>query len=211
MLGDFPMVAMPTAASEINLIETFADTKVIGITINHEHMTDAEVSAAIDELELELGLPATDPLTRPLDRLVDMVLPRSRLSPPALLPDDERAAARDRPRGRSRTTPARSSRGWRHWASASPASRRPRWARPAWAPRCSAAASPGWATRGSRTWPGSGPAASPRRRTLIRSPMLSQVDAVVRDADVSLNTEAAVLDGLGGRGAEPGHGPTAWS
>lgn len=32
--------------------------------------------------------------------------------------------------------------------------------------------------------------------TLIRSPMLSQVDAVVRHADVSLNTEAIVLDGL---------------
>ncbi|MGH3423829.1 MAG: alanine/ornithine racemase family PLP-dependent enzyme [Nocardioidaceae bacterium] len=32
--------------------------------------------------------------------------------------------------------------------------------------------------------------------TLIRSPMLSQVERVVRDADVSLNTEAAVLDAL---------------
>jgi predicted amino acid racemase len=33
--------------------------------------------------------------------------------------------------------------------------------------------------------------------TLIRSPMASQVDAVVRDADISLNTEASVIDGLG--------------
>ncbi|NEE04452.1 alanine/ornithine racemase family PLP-dependent enzyme [Phytoactinopolyspora halotolerans] len=32
--------------------------------------------------------------------------------------------------------------------------------------------------------------------TLIRSPMLSQVDLVVRSADVSLNTEAVVLDAL---------------
>lgn len=74
VLGDFPMVAMPTAASEVKLIEAFADTKVIGITVNHEGMTDPEIDDAIDELELELGLPATDPLTRPLDRLVDMVL-----------------------------------------------------------------------------------------------------------------------------------------
>lgn len=74
VLGDFPMVAMPTAASEVKLIEAFADTKVIGITVNHEHMTDAEIGEAIETLELELGLPATDPLTRPLDRLVDMVL-----------------------------------------------------------------------------------------------------------------------------------------
>ena len=73
MLGDFPMMPMPTAASEVALIEAFADTRVIGITINHELMTDAEITASIDEHELELGVPATDPLTRPLDRLADMV------------------------------------------------------------------------------------------------------------------------------------------
>jgi len=74
MLGDFPTVPMPTAASEIALIETFADTTVIGLTINHENMTDAEVTAAITLYELELGIPATDALTRSPDRLVDMVL-----------------------------------------------------------------------------------------------------------------------------------------
>ena len=65
---------MPTAASEINLIETFADTKVIGLTINHEQMTDAEVTEAIKLYEFELGIPVTDALTRSPDRLVDMVL-----------------------------------------------------------------------------------------------------------------------------------------
>lgn len=74
VLGDFPLVPMPTAASEINLIETFAPTKVIGLTINHERMTDAEVTAAITLYELDLGIPATDALTRPTDRLVDMVV-----------------------------------------------------------------------------------------------------------------------------------------
>jgi uncharacterized NAD-dependent epimerase/dehydratase family protein len=64
---------MPTPASEINLIETFADTKVIGLTINHENMTDSEVSAAITMYELEFGVPATDALTRPPGRLLDMV------------------------------------------------------------------------------------------------------------------------------------------
>jgi uncharacterized NAD-dependent epimerase/dehydratase family protein len=73
-LGDFAFVPMPTPASEINLIQTFADTKVIGLTINHEHMTDAEVTAAITLYEFELGIPATDALTRPSDRLVDMVV-----------------------------------------------------------------------------------------------------------------------------------------
>ncbi|MGH3459289.1 DUF1611 domain-containing protein [Aeromicrobium sp.] len=74
VLGDFPMVPMPDVADEVRLIEAFADTKVIGVTVNHEHMTDDEIGTAIDELEVELGLPATDPLTRDLDRLVDMVL-----------------------------------------------------------------------------------------------------------------------------------------
>ena len=73
-LGDFPQTPMPTAASEINLIETFAPTKVIGLTINHENMTDDEIRAAIIAYENELGIPATDALTRSPDRLVDMVI-----------------------------------------------------------------------------------------------------------------------------------------
>jgi uncharacterized NAD-dependent epimerase/dehydratase family protein len=71
---DFPQMSMPTPASEINLIETFATTKVIGLTLNHENMTDAEVSSAITLYECELGIPVTDALTRPTERLVAMVL-----------------------------------------------------------------------------------------------------------------------------------------
>jgi len=74
MLGDFPDFPMPTPGSEIHLIETFAPyTKVIGVTINHENMTDAEVTEAIERYELEFGIPVTDALTRPPERLVDMV------------------------------------------------------------------------------------------------------------------------------------------
>lgn len=73
-LGDFPATPMPTATSEINLIETFAKTRVIGLTINHENMTDDEVGAAIITYEKELGIPATDALTRSPDRLVNMVV-----------------------------------------------------------------------------------------------------------------------------------------
>lgn len=73
-LGDFGQVVMPTPAAEINLIETFADTKVIGLTINHENMTDADVGEAIARYTDELGIPATDALTRSPDLLVEMVL-----------------------------------------------------------------------------------------------------------------------------------------
>jgi len=72
-VSDFPNVPMPTVVSEINLIETFAPTQVIGITINHEGMTDAEVSVAIAGYEAVLGIPATDALSRPTDALLDMV------------------------------------------------------------------------------------------------------------------------------------------
>jgi uncharacterized NAD-dependent epimerase/dehydratase family protein len=71
---DFAQMAMPTPASEINLIQTFADTKVIGLTINHENMTDAEVGAAIMLYECELGILTTDALTWPPERLVEMVV-----------------------------------------------------------------------------------------------------------------------------------------
>jgi len=74
VLGDFPMVAMPTVTSEITLIEAFADTKVIGVTVNHENLTAQQLATVIDEIELDTGLPATDPLTRPLSELVEMVL-----------------------------------------------------------------------------------------------------------------------------------------
>lgn len=74
VLGDFPMVAMPTVDSEIALIEAFADTRVIGVTVNHENLSADQLAAAIDGIEIDTGLPATDPLTRPLGELVDMVL-----------------------------------------------------------------------------------------------------------------------------------------
>lgn len=71
---DFEQMPTPTPTSEINLIETFADTKVIGLTINHENMTDADVTAAISQYEQELRIPATDALTRSPKHLVQMVL-----------------------------------------------------------------------------------------------------------------------------------------
>ena len=70
---DFEQMAMPSPASEIRLIEAFADTTVIGLTINHENMSDAEITAAITRYQAELGIPVTDALARSADRLVAMV------------------------------------------------------------------------------------------------------------------------------------------
>lgn len=71
---DFASMPMPEPKSEIVLIEAFADTHVIGITLNHEAMTDAEVDHAIESLSSNIGIPVTDALTRPVSHLADMVL-----------------------------------------------------------------------------------------------------------------------------------------
>ncbi|WP_300057309.1 DUF1611 domain-containing protein [uncultured Roseobacter sp.] len=71
---DFPDMPMPEPESEIALIEAFADTRVIGLTLNHEAMTEAEVDHEMKRLSRDLDIPVTDALTRPEARLTDMVL-----------------------------------------------------------------------------------------------------------------------------------------
>lgn len=73
-LSDFPFLPMPTPASEIRLIEAFAPTRVIGLTINHEGMDDAQLTAAMALYEAELGIPVTDAISRPAASLVAMVV-----------------------------------------------------------------------------------------------------------------------------------------
>ena len=62
---------MPTLESEIELIEVFAKTKVIAITINHEDMTDEQVEDAIEEYEARYELPTTDVLKSGCDKLIE--------------------------------------------------------------------------------------------------------------------------------------------
>ena len=71
---DFPGLPMPDPADEITLIEAFADTKVIGCTLNHEGMTAGETGLAIKEHTTKLGLPVTDALSQPVNELVAIVL-----------------------------------------------------------------------------------------------------------------------------------------
>ncbi len=71
---DFPNMPMPTPASEIALIEAFSDTKVIGVTPNHEGMSEAEITDTIAAQTEKLGLPVTDALSRPVSHLLAMVV-----------------------------------------------------------------------------------------------------------------------------------------
>jgi hypothetical protein len=97
---------MPEPSSEITLIETFADTKVVGLTINHENLDDEEIGAAIAHYERELGLPATDPLTRSPERLAEMVIaafPELQETPPVW--QDVIPAVTNKPRLLAETAP----------------------------------------------------------------------------------------------------------
>ncbi len=71
---DFPNMPMPKPASEIALIEAFADTKVIGVTLNHEGMSEVEITDTIAAQSQKLGLPVTDVLSRPVSHLLAMIV-----------------------------------------------------------------------------------------------------------------------------------------
>lgn len=71
---DFEHMKMPTPKSEIELIQSFANTKVIGLTINHENMTENDINDTIVKYQDQFSIPATDALSRPTERLVDMVV-----------------------------------------------------------------------------------------------------------------------------------------
>ncbi|MCL1592981.1 MAG: DUF1611 domain-containing protein [Actinomycetia bacterium] len=68
---DYPDIPMPTLASEIGLIELFAKSRVIAITLNHEDMNDDEVTDTISEYEILHGMPVTDVLKTGCSKLID--------------------------------------------------------------------------------------------------------------------------------------------
>lgn len=74
VLGDFPFMPMPDVESEIKLIEHYGQTKVIGITLNHEGMTDEEIETTIKEYEQKYGLPVTDVLKCGPDKIVNKII-----------------------------------------------------------------------------------------------------------------------------------------
>lgn len=73
-LGDFPFMEVPTVKSEIEIIESFSQAKVIAVTINHENMSNKELSDSITTYEEQLHLPTTDVLTHGCDKLITSIL-----------------------------------------------------------------------------------------------------------------------------------------
>ncbi len=73
-LGDYPAIKMPTLYDEIELIEVFSKSPVIGIAINHENMSDPEVDETIEAYQSEFEIPATDVLKFGCDSLITNIL-----------------------------------------------------------------------------------------------------------------------------------------
>ncbi|SMF14531.1 DUF1611 domain-containing protein [Desulfovibrio gilichinskyi] len=73
-LGDYPDINMPDLKEEIELIEVFSKAPVIGITINHENMSDSELAKTIKEYEKKFNVPTTDVLKFNCDSLIEKIL-----------------------------------------------------------------------------------------------------------------------------------------
>mgnify|MGYP002640913264 CR=1 FL=1 len=67
---DFPQLAMPDIASEIQMIETISQSRVIAITLSHEDLSNEEVSQAIEDHETWFQLPTTDVLQYGCGKLI---------------------------------------------------------------------------------------------------------------------------------------------
>jgi len=67
---DFPNIEMPTVESEIKLIETISQTKVMAITLSHENLSEEEIPGIVASYEKKFKLPTTDILSHGCQKLV---------------------------------------------------------------------------------------------------------------------------------------------
>ncbi|MDX2447179.1 MAG: NAD-dependent epimerase/dehydratase family protein, partial [Desulfobacterales bacterium] len=67
---DFPNLKMPAVESEIDLIETISQTKVMAIALSHENLSDQEILGHVAKYEQRFQLPTTDVLSHGCIKLV---------------------------------------------------------------------------------------------------------------------------------------------
>jgi uncharacterized NAD-dependent epimerase/dehydratase family protein len=80
-IHNVPHVPIPSLTKAIQVYETvaaaggsFAPTKVVGIALNTFHLNDTEAQKAIEQAQLETGLPCTDAIRYGADPLLDAIL-----------------------------------------------------------------------------------------------------------------------------------------
>lgn len=67
---DFPQLPMPTVSSEIALLETISETKVIAIALSHEDLTGEEINKITQDYEKRFKLPTADVLTAGCEKFI---------------------------------------------------------------------------------------------------------------------------------------------
>ncbi len=73
---DFPLLAMPSVESEIQLIEAISKSEVIAIALSHENLTGKQVEETIEAYEDCFQLPTTDVLSDGCQKLVQALSDR---------------------------------------------------------------------------------------------------------------------------------------
>jgi uncharacterized NAD-dependent epimerase/dehydratase family protein len=80
-IHNFSHVPIPSLTKAIQVYETvaaaggsFAPTQVIGIALNTFHLDETEAQKAIEQAQLETGLPCTDPIRYSAESLLDAIL-----------------------------------------------------------------------------------------------------------------------------------------
>ena len=66
----FPGYLLRPIEDQIHILEFLSEKRVVGITLNHENMTPAEVEDSVQDLEHSLRLPTCDPLWHGVDKIV---------------------------------------------------------------------------------------------------------------------------------------------
>jgi uncharacterized NAD-dependent epimerase/dehydratase family protein len=66
-------IPMPDIKKEIEMLEMFSESKVIGLTINHEDMLESEIENTIHEYEDKYRIPTCDALRDGCNKLIDTI------------------------------------------------------------------------------------------------------------------------------------------
>lgn len=68
---DFPMAPLE---KEIKVLELLANRPVLALTLNHEHMTDAEIESTVVQYEKQYGIPCCDVLKHGPEKVVNKIM-----------------------------------------------------------------------------------------------------------------------------------------
>lgn len=74
----FPGFPIEPVERQIAALELVSPARVVAITVNHEHLDDAALAAACEDLRARTGLPVADPLRHGVEEIVDAVLAHTR-------------------------------------------------------------------------------------------------------------------------------------